>query len=183
MTAALADWVGWMDFASLDDVRQCLAINNSTGSLQAMRAYAQPNGRFDLILNKSTLPGSKHQPCPFPGSNAPASVRYVWAYLLPAGSDRTKACSQGTALWHRALKTVGLDVRHGTGCSLLPNDEAREYGIAFNSGFGGYVDFEAMRDMTRVLASNNPRVQSDIRRLRSLGSFIVRAAVALPWSG
>ena len=50
-----------------------------------MRAYAQPNGRFDLITYKHTLPGSKHEPCPFPGSYAPATVRYMFTYLLPPG--------------------------------------------------------------------------------------------------
>jgi hypothetical protein len=37
------------------------------------------------------------------------------------------------------LKTDGSDVRHGTSCSLLSDEEARSYGIAFNSGFGEFV--------------------------------------------
>lgn len=31
-SASIADWVGWMDFTSLDGVRKCLAINNRTGA-------------------------------------------------------------------------------------------------------------------------------------------------------
>lgn len=81
------------------------------------------------------------------------------------------------------LKTGGSDVRHGTSCSLLSDEEARSYGIAFNSGFGGYVDFEGLRDVTRYLASNNPSIQANRKQLRALSAYTVRSAIALPWSG
>lgn len=55
------------------------------GTLQAMRAYAQPNGRFDLIIRKNSLPGSKNEPCPLPNSYAPATIRYIWAYIFSPG--------------------------------------------------------------------------------------------------
>jgi hypothetical protein len=54
-----------------------------------MRAYGQPNARFDLVIEKNTLPGSKRfGPCPFSESYAPATVRYVFAYILPPGAYR-----------------------------------------------------------------------------------------------
>lgn len=51
-----------------------------------MRALAQPNGRYDLIIRKNTLPGSRGDPCPFPDSYAPATIRYIFAYILPPGT-------------------------------------------------------------------------------------------------
>jgi len=183
VSATIADWVGWLDFTSLEGMRKCLKINNRTDTLQAMRAYAQPNGRFDLIIRKNSLPGSKNEPCPLPNSYAPATIRYIWAYIFGPDTNRAAACKKGAALWHRVLKTGGNDVRHGTSCSLLTDAEARSYGIAFNSGFGGYVDFISLRDMTRYLASNNPSIQSNRKQLRTLGIYAARAAIALPWSG
>lgn len=73
-------------------VASCLCLL-CVGTLQAMRAYAQPNGRFDLITHKRTVPGNKHEPCPFPGSYAPATVRYIFAYLLPPGSPKPQTLS------------------------------------------------------------------------------------------
>jgi hypothetical protein len=58
--------------------------------------------------------------------------------MLVSGSERAAACKKGGALWHRMLKTGGSDVRHGTSCSLLTDEEARSYGIQFNSGFGEF---------------------------------------------
>lgn len=63
-----------------------LRYTTQTGTLQAMRGYAQPNGRFDLIINKKTKPGALHEPCPLPGSYAPATIRYVYAYILRPGA-------------------------------------------------------------------------------------------------
>lgn len=34
VSATIADWVGWMDFHSLDGLRKCLKINNRTGEEQ-----------------------------------------------------------------------------------------------------------------------------------------------------
>jgi hypothetical protein len=51
-----------------------------------MRAFAQPNGRIDLIIQKNTTPGNKNEPCPFPGSYAPATIRYIFAYILRPGA-------------------------------------------------------------------------------------------------
>jgi hypothetical protein len=48
---------------------------------------------------------------------------------------------------------------------------------------GGYVDYATLRDMTRFLASNNKSIRADRKQLRSMGLYIARAAVALPWSG
>lgn len=33
VTASIADWVGWMDFKSINGMRECLAINNRTGGV------------------------------------------------------------------------------------------------------------------------------------------------------
>jgi len=181
--SAVVDWVGWMDFFSLDGARECLEINKHTGTLQAMQAYAQPNSRFDLIANKTTAPGVRQDPCPLPDSYAPATVRYIFAYLLPQGADKAQVCKKGSSLWQRMLKTAAMDVRHGTSCSLLTDEDARLYDMEFNSGFGGYVDFATMRDMTRYLASNNRSIQAHRKQLRSLASYAVRAAIVLPWSG
>ena len=37
---------------------------------------------------------------------------------------------------------------------------------------GGYVDFTSLRDMTRLLASNNPQVQVQRSKLRSLALML-----------
>ena len=31
VSATIADWVGWLDFTSVDGLRKCLKINNRTG--------------------------------------------------------------------------------------------------------------------------------------------------------
>lgn len=39
VSATIADWVGWMDFHSLDGLRKCLKINNRTGEEQGLPPY------------------------------------------------------------------------------------------------------------------------------------------------
>jgi hypothetical protein len=45
-------------------------------------------------------------------------------------------CRRGTDLWHGILSEADIDVRHGTGCSVLSDAEARSYGMGLNAGFG-----------------------------------------------
>ena len=59
-SASIADWVGWMDFTSLDGVRKCLAINNRTGAGADTRLEFFLLGLFCLIGRAASRSGWRH---------------------------------------------------------------------------------------------------------------------------
>jgi hypothetical protein len=84
-----------------------------------MRAHAQPNGRYDLVIRKHTLPGSKGNPCPFPNSYAPATIRYIFAYILPQGKPTATVTTKGPSSC-LFVSHVRLDTLHVClGCCTL----------------------------------------------------------------
>jgi len=54
VTASIADWVGWMDFKSIDGMRECLAINNRTGEAFVVSSGILVHARDWTVLRLST---------------------------------------------------------------------------------------------------------------------------------
>lgn len=95
-----------------------LGLLISAGNIQAIRSHAkQVSGVSRVVIALKPNSGSVAEKC-VAGSNAPATVRFMLAYVL----HKPEACKQATTLHNQIVDTTGLDVRHGTDCDVVADD-------------------------------------------------------------
>ncbi len=92
-TASFADYGGYSDWASPADLRKCYEVGLKAGTVQAIRQYAASAWRTLLPILPNS--GNPKVDCP-PGSNLPATVRFIFLYDLKANSPAV--CKKGREL-------------------------------------------------------------------------------------
>lgn len=92
VSATITDWVGWLDFTSLEGMRKCLKINNRTG--ECVRLWSPPSSP------QSPTSRGTRQACAEAGSG-------VWAWAGIASSWPWLCLSQ-----HRTLNTTCSSILH-----------------------------------------------------------------------